>query len=164
MTCNAMLTASSATKPVSLNDLPDEVIQQILSYTSPRDTLVNISRISKRYNILGSEDLLWRHHCRADFKYWDPKNRIKTKLSGPVGDVDWRALYLRRKSVEKQTTAILNSILEGQIHRIQKFEEICAFGYDAKDTLLRHCAASEDAEDVLARRQVIYILLDLSKL
>ena len=138
--------------PPSLDALPDEVLQQILFYISPRDTLLNVQRVSKRFNRLGSEPLLWRYHCRVDFKYWDSKHRIKQKFLGGVGDVDWKALYTHRKVVDARTTELLNGILEGQISRIKRFDAIGKFGYDAKDTLLRHCHASEGTEDVLARR------------
>ena len=72
---------------------------------------------------------------------------------GGVGDVDWQALYTHRAKVDLETTRILDSTLERQVDRIQKFELIADFGYDAKDTLLQHCHADEEAEDVLARRQ-----------
>jgi F-box protein 21 len=114
--------------------------------------LVNIQRTSKRFNRLGSEPLLWRHHCRVGFKYWDSKHRISQKFAGSVGDVDWKTLYTYRRRIDKDTTALLDSILKGQIDRISKFKSISEFGYDAKDTLLRHCRTSNDAEDVLARR------------
>jgi F-box protein 21 len=74
---------------------------------------------------------------------------------GGVGDVDWKTLFTHRKKVDAEITDILDSILEGQINRIQKFKAIADFGYDAKDALLRHCHTSEDAEDVLARRQAL---------
>ena len=137
---------------ISLNALPHEVLRQILFYTSSHDTLVNIQPLSKRFNELGNEPLLWRYHCRVDFKYWDSKHRIKQKLLGNVGDVDWKALYTHRKSIESKTTEILNGILEGQRNRIGKFDAISKFGYDAKDTLLKHCDAGDEAEDILARR------------
>lgn len=59
---------------------------------------------------------------------------------------------MHRKRVEHETANILDSIIEGQVNRIQKFKMIADFGYDAKDTLLQHCRSSENAEDVLARR------------
>lgn len=137
---------------ISFNDLPDEVLQHILYFLSPLDVLANTQNVSKRFNRLCSEPLLWRHHCQAQFKYWDSKHRIKQKYLGSVGDVDWKTLFIHRMKVDTKTTEILDSILEGQINRIKKFRKIAEFGYDAKDTLLRHCHASEDAEDVLARR------------
>jgi F-box protein 21 len=137
---------------VGFSDLPDEVLQHILYYLSPSDLLSNIQRISKHFNRLSSEPLLWRHHCRLHFKYWDSKHRIRQKFVGNVGDVDWKTLYMHRKRVEYETTDILDSIINCQVNRIQKFKMIADFGYDAKDTLLQHCRTCETAEDVLARR------------
>jgi F-box protein 21 len=139
-------------EPVSLNALPDEVLQHILLFVPPRDVLLHIQRVSKRFNQLGSEPLLWRYHCRVQFNYWDSKHRIRRKFLGSVGDVDWKALFTHRQRVDSQTTAILDSILEDQVNRIRKFNAIAEFGYDAKDSLLRHCHTSETADDVLARR------------
>lgn len=138
------------------SDLPDEVLQHILSYVSPGDLLSNVQCISKRFSRLASEPLLWRHHCRVRFAYWDSKHRIRQKFAGNVGDVDWKTLYRHRKKVEFETAAVLDSIIGGQVNRIQKFKLIADFGYDAKDTLLKHCRTSETADDVLARRQATY--------
>lgn len=150
-----MTSATSLTgagPPTSLDALPYEVLQHILLYIPPHDTLLNILRVSRQFNRLGNEPLLWRYHCRVQFKYWDSKHRIRQKFLGSAGDVDWKALYTHRKNVDAQTTQMLNGILEGQINRIKKFDAVGHFGYDAKDTLLRHCHASEVAEDILARR------------
>jgi F-box protein 21 len=147
----------------TLSELPDEVLQHILFYVSPSDLLSNVQPISKRFSRLASEPLLWRHHCRVQFKYWDSKHRITQKFLGKVGDVGWKTLYMHRKKVEYETTDILDSIIEGQVNRIQKFKMIADHGYDAKDTLLKHCRTCETAEDVLARREatVTYLLQSL---
>lgn len=142
---------------LSLNELPDEILQQIILFVPPLDIFWRVQRLSKKFNRLGCEYLLWRHHCRKEFKYWDPKHQIHQKFLGNVGDVDWKAIYARRKSMDTKTTETLNSILSGQIQRIGKFGVIGEFGYDAKDTLLRHCNASDDEDDVLARRSVSWI-------
>lgn len=63
---------------------------------------------------------------------------------------------MHRKRVESETATVLDSIIEGQVNRIQKFKVIADFGYDAKDTLLKHCRTCETAEDALARRQALY--------
>ena len=141
----------------SLNYLPDEILQQILFYLSPEDTLT-IQDTSSRFARLANEPLLWRYHCRTSFKYWDPKHRIRQKFIGNVGDVDWKKIYFYRRDVDIQTTITLNSILASQIKRIEKFERIGQFGYDAKDTLLRHCGTDDSVEDVLARRYVYKFL------
>lgn len=140
----------------SLNDLPDEILQLILFHVSPEDTLV-IQHTSRRLTRLANEPLLWRHYCRTSFNYWDPKHRIRQKFAGNVSDVDWKKIYFYRRDVDSQTTRALDGILAGQIKRIEKFERINQFGYDAKDTLLRHCATGEGVEDVLARRHVLIL-------
>lgn len=148
---------SQVSEPASMNLLPDEVLQHILYYVSPHHLLSNVQLVSKRLHRLGNEHLLWRYHCRVQFTYWDSKHRIRQKFRGSVADVDWKTLYMHRQSVDSQTTALLDSILGEQSNRIKKFGCIAEFGYDAKDTLLRHCGANESAEDVLARRYVGFL-------
>lgn len=150
---NDDMPSPSPSKPqVLLTDLPDEVLQHITYYCSANDVLLNIQRLSKRFGRLASEPLLWRHHCKTEFKYWDSKHSIGKMFVGNVVDVDWKALYTYRRMVDAKTTHLLGSILKGQIDRISKFRSISHFGYDAKDTLLRHCHAAQDTDDVLARR------------
>ncbi|TVY80857.1 F-box only protein [Lachnellula suecica] len=145
--------SASFWRPKSFNDLPDEILQQVLYFVPPRDVLLSTQITTKRLYNLSSQPLLWRHHCRVQFKYWDPEHRILQKFLGGVGDVDWKALYVHRANVDAETTRVFNSIIEGQVNRIQKSKIIADFGYDAKDTLLLHCHADEGAEDYLARRQ-----------
>jgi F-box protein 21 len=132
--------------------LPDEILQLILYYVSPDDTLLNFQRVSRRFARVSCEPLLWRYHCLHGFKYWDSKHSIQQKLSASATNVDWKKLYLYRRHVDTQTTSALDGILAGQIRRIEKYESISQFGYDAKDSLLRHCRTRDDADDVLARR------------
>lgn len=138
-----------------INDLPDEVLAHVLHYLRPEHTILSVQRASRRFARLANESLLWRHHCRTEFEYWDAKHRIKQKFKGDVGDVEWKKLYLYRKHVDIRTSALLDSILSEQIRRIDKTENISEFGYDAKDTLLRNCRADENANDALARRFVL---------
>ncbi|KAH8592230.1 Hemimethylated DNA-binding protein YccV like-domain-containing protein [Bisporella sp. PMI_857] len=140
--------------------LPDEVLQHILSYISAQDIILGVQRVCKRFNRLANEPLLWRSLCKLDYNYWDLKHRIKQKFLGSVSDVDWKNLYRHRSLVDRQTTAHLDSILKGQIDRIKKFDSIGKFGYDAKDTLLRHCRTSDQAGDVLSRRYYATAVLD----
>lgn len=144
--------ARSSSSLQSLDALPDEIVQQILFYIPSHETLAVVQRLSKRLNRLCSEPLLWRHHCLSDFHYWDTRHGIQDKFWGNVGDVDWKTLYVHRGAVAQRTAEILDSILEVQVGRIEKFQEIAEFGYDAKDTLLKHCRINDAAEDVLARR------------
>ncbi|KAK0106484.1 hypothetical protein ONS96_004111 [Cadophora gregata f. sp. sojae] len=146
-------------EPLILTSLPDEVLQHILYFCPPNDVL-HVQSLSKRFNRLGNEPLLWRYHCRTGFKYWDAKHRIQKKFSQRVGDVDWKHLYIHRRKVDIATSGLLNNILERQTNRISKFIAISEFGYDAKDTLLRHCRTDDSAEDVLARRYYANSVLD----
>ncbi|PVH71848.1 YccV-like-domain-containing protein [Cadophora sp. DSE1049] len=151
---------SGGKEPLVLTSLPDEVLQHILAYCPPHDVLLHVQRLSKRFNRLGSEPLLWRYHCRTEFKYWDSKHQIQKKFLQGVGDVDWKLLYTHRKKVDIETSGLLDNILERQTNRISKFKAISEFGYDAKDTLLRHCRTDDSAEDVLARRYYANSVLD----
>ncbi|KAH8661354.1 hemimethylated DNA binding domain-containing protein [Tricladium varicosporioides] len=144
----------------SVNDLPDEVLQVVLYFLPAEDILCHIQRVSKRFYDLCSQPLLWRYHCVLQFKYWDSKHRLHQKLAGEVGDIDWKALYLYRRGVDDKTTRFLESILEAQVDRIQHYKSIAGFGYNAKDTLLRHCRTDDDAPDVLARRYYANSVLD----
>jgi F-box protein 21 len=142
---------------ITLGDLPDEVLEYIIYHLSAEHTLLSVQQVSKRFSRLSREPLLWRYHCRTDFRYWDEKHRIRQKFKGDVGDVDWRKLYIYRKHIDFRTSKLLDSILSEQIKRIEKTEQIGNFGYDAKDTLLRHCQADVNADDVLARRYILCI-------
>jgi F-box protein 21 len=139
----------------TIGDLPDEVLDQVLHYLSPKQTILSIQRASKRFARLSEEPLLWRYYCRTEFKYWDAKHRIKQKLDGDVGDVEWKKLYIYRKQINIRTSVLLDSILSEQIGRIDKTKDISEFGYDAKDILLRNCQIETDTDDVLARRCVL---------
>ncbi|KAH8819596.1 Hemimethylated DNA-binding protein YccV like-domain-containing protein [Xylogone sp. PMI_703] len=143
----------------SLELLPDEVLQQILSYISAQD-LARIQRLSRHFYQLSSEPILWRNLCQTEFRYWDSKHHIGQKFRGSVGDVDWKTLYIFRKNVEFRTISILDSIIEVQVDRIEKFERIAEFGYDAKDALVQQCHAPDTIDDVLARRYYANAVLD----
>ncbi|CAG8972900.1 hypothetical protein HYALB_00001320, partial [Hymenoscyphus albidus] len=145
---------------MQLMNLPDELLGSILSYISPDEVLFNAQLACKRLRAACGEPLLWKHHCQTDFKYWDPKHRIQQKLRGNVNDVDWKKLYVYRRWMDLQITQVLDSILDGQVDRIRKYGKIAEFGYDAKDTLLRHCRTDDSAEDVLARRYYANSVLD----
>jgi F-box protein 21 len=132
--------------------LPDEILQEILVHIAPHDVLDHVQFVSRRFLRLCNEPLLWRHHCMADFTYWDSKYDFHQKFAEAMTQCDWKRLYRRRHWIDMKTSKVLDSILAEQTGRIKKFEQIGKYGYDAKDTLLRHCKATDDADDVLARR------------
>lgn len=141
---------------LSLNHLPEEILHSILCYSHPR-SCASLEQTSRRFKNVTNEPLLWRHYCHAYYKSWDRKHGMPQKLRKPVSTVDWRALFIMRYKIDCSVTRILDSILASQTGRIEKFRAVINFGYDAKDTLVRHSKV-ESSEDHLARRWARSIL------
>lgn len=137
---------------LKLTDLPDEVLTHILFHLEPEETLLSVQLVSRQIYTLVQEPLLWRYHCRANFHYWDERHEIQRRFKAEIEETDWLELFLERRHADVTTTKLLDRILSGQIGRIDKTNQIGEFGYDAKDTLLRHCRADPNAPDVLARK------------
>jgi F-box protein 21 len=140
----------------SLSRLPDEVLHIILRFTPPWSALA-LERTSERFGNVVNEPLLWRFYCQTSFAFWDSRHEISSKFKCPASSVDWKRLYLSRRRIDVSTTETLNSILASQVGRIDKVHSIVEFGYDAKDTLLRHAHSGPDRDDYLARRLVSII-------
>ena len=55
-----------AGKPTSINDLPDEILLEVLSYVGPEDVYLNIAKVCKKWNVLAKDVILWKtlsYHC-----------------------------------------------------------------------------------------------------
>lgn len=137
---------------MSLDQAPDEIIQHLLHYVSPEDTLQSFQLLCHRFHRLANEGLLWRYHCRTAFRYWHPDHGFREKLHAPAASVGWKRLFLLRARRNHMVSHLLDGILETKVGRLKKIEDICRLGYDAKDFLLAHCRTHESAPDVLARR------------
>ncbi|KAL4801880.1 Hemimethylated DNA-binding protein YccV like-domain-containing protein [Aspergillus unguis] len=142
----------------SLHELPEEILYNILLYCNVPDSIA-VGSSARRFRGVTNEPLLWRHYCLTHFKYWAQEHDMPTKLSSAISTVDWKALYITRHLVDRSTNRILDSILTSQIGRIEKFQSIVNFGYDAKDTLLRNISIDSCADDYLARRYYAKTLL-----
>jgi F-box protein 21 len=136
----------------SLEDIPDEIIRHILLYLPPEDTLENFQLLSRRYQHLANESLLWRWHCQHSFRHWHPDHDFHEKLTVRASSVDWRGLWTRRKRNNNRVARLLDGVLSTKVGQLKKLKQICELGYDAKDYLLEQCRADDSAEDVLARR------------
>lgn len=77
---------------------------------------------------------------------------MQEKFHQAVAKVDWRKTFSERHNVDRMINREIDSILSSQTDRTEKIEKIVGYGYDAKDTLLRHLRADDEVEDVLARR------------
>ncbi|RYO80616.1 hypothetical protein DL764_009877 [Monosporascus ibericus] len=146
--------------PSLLECLPDELVQHILQYISPEETLKNVSPLSKRIHRVAQEPLLWRYYCRSSFRYWSSDHQFEKKLRRPIYDVDWKSLFLLRLRRNARAAVLLDCIVESRVFRLRNMEQICQYGYDAKDFLLAQCRVDESAEDVLARRHYACTVLD----
>ena len=134
----------------TLDELPIEVLQQIISYISP-SSLPTIQTVSRKFNDL-PQPLLWRDHCCTHFKHWKSEHNLQSRLSGTIDESDWKKLFSDRYSIDRAITRDIDGILASQRNRTEKAERIMGHGYDAKDTLIRHINVADDVEDVLARR------------
>ena len=59
-------TSVMASKPKSINDLPDEIVLEILSYVGPEDIYLNIAKVCEKWSVLAKDMLLWKtlsYHC-----------------------------------------------------------------------------------------------------
>lgn len=144
---------------LSLVCLPEEILHSILCYCPPSSPAA-LAQTARRFRNVTNDPILWRFYCQAYFKLWDVKHDLPNKLASPVASVDWKALYVRRHLIDREVSRVLDSILETQAGRIEKFQAIISIGYDAQDTLLRHASVDAGAEDVLARRFALTYICD----
>ncbi|KAI8965545.1 hypothetical protein F5Y11DRAFT_294552 [Daldinia sp. FL1419] len=144
----------------SINSLPDEIVHHILLYVPPEETLSKVTLLSKRFNRVAHEPLLWRCYCQQNFKYWEASHHFKERLNGYLYATDWRRLFLLRLGRNAYIARLLDGIIASRVSRLQKTEQICLYGYDAKDYLLSQCQVPDSAKDALARRYYACSVLD----
>ncbi|MBE3046515.1 F-box protein [Candidatus Bathyarchaeota archaeon] len=137
--------------PPTLENFPPEILENILYFLPPEDNLASFQLLSQHLREVANLPSLWRHHCGAAFKYWNPDHKFQQKLSEP-GEVDWKRLFIERRRRNDRIALLFDGILSTRLGRLWRFEQICHAGYDAKDFLVEQCRVDEDAEDVLARR------------
>ncbi|XP_044715513.1 transglutaminase-like superfamily domain-containing protein [Hirsutella rhossiliensis] len=129
---------------MSLDKVPDEIIQHLLHY----------------FHRLANEPLLWRYHCRNSFNHWHQSHEFRHKLRCKASEVDWKQLFVLRAQQNRLVADLLDGIIATQVGRLKRFESIARLGYDAKDFLLEQCRIDESAPDFLARRYYSNSLLD----
>lgn len=132
-------------------DLPTEILEAIILYLDP-PSLICFSRANKFIkNLTADAPIIWRNLCRTQFKSWDWRHDIETKFAGPLSDVDWRSLYIQRVKTGDHTRKLLDGIINSQLGRIERINEIARYGTDVKDILLEEKACPKDRDDILAR-------------
>ncbi|KAF2129998.1 YccV-like-domain-containing protein [Dothidotthia symphoricarpi CBS 119687] len=149
-----------ATARPAFTDLPTEILETVFLDLDPR-SLLAVAQTSRLVKQLSADaPIIWRHLCHTHFRTWAPRHRIAAKFAGPLSDTDWRALFIEKTRIERDTRVLLGQIVGAQHKRIRRINQIAAFGYDAKETLLRECACPDDADDVLARRYYANAVLE----
>ena len=139
-----------------LGSLPQEVLHCVLCFCDPVSSAA-LEQTARRFRSVTNEPLLWRFYCQTGFEYWDHSHNLLGKLARPAASVNWKALYTFRYLIDRATTRLLDSILATQTGRLRKVQTIIGYGYDTKDTLLRHASAGPEVEDYLARRFALSI-------
>lgn len=147
-----MLLATSR-DAVSLELLPDDVLIRIIYFVPPTENLSVLQLLSHRFHTLAGNQLLWKGHCLKTFRYWHPRHYLKDKLQLRTSEVDWRALFIKRKTQNDKIAELLELIIQTRQSRVARIGQICKFGYDAKDYLLSQIKSDETICDFLARRQ-----------
>lgn len=139
-----------------LNDVPDEIIRQILQYVSPAETYNTIPLVCKRFQRVAThEPLLWKYYCQSSFRYWAAEHEFHKTIENrnrPASRTAWRELWRKRTYRNELMARLLNDIIATKVARMERVGRICQFGYDAKDFLLEQSRADETVEDGLARR------------
>ncbi|KAI5283804.1 hypothetical protein KEM54_001827 [Ascosphaera aggregata] len=134
-----------------LSNLPDEIIHVILLFADAKAAIA-LGSTSRGFYTLANAELLWRHYCLTDFRHWDARHQLSERLLQPAASTSWKDLYADRHMTDVTISRILDDLLCTQVGRIQKYHDIASFGYDAKDTLVRHAQANPVVSNNLARR------------
>lgn len=112
----------------TFTDLPTELLEAIFLSLDPPSifALARTSRLIKTLTI--DSPVVWRHLCRTGYTIWAPHHDIASKYAGPLGDVDWRMLYMRRRRIDSETKRLINHVVATQHKRIRCINEIAEFG------------------------------------
>ena len=143
---------------ITVNDLPNEVIYQVLFNLSPPDVMSFVLS-SRRFQTFLTPPL-WRYFCQVKYKFWRDSWDLQKIYETPMDLVDWKCIYKDRQLADRQTESSLEQILQTQSNRLRHYEAILTHGFDIKDILLRQIDAMDDAQDILARRYHVSLLLN----
>jgi len=72
-----------ASIPTSINDLPDEVLLEILSYFGPEELCLNFATVCEQWKLLAKNMILWKdlsYHCDRSSNISHIKEVVYTTL------------------------------------------------------------------------------------
>jgi hypothetical protein len=61
-------TSVMASTATSVNDLPDEIVLEFLSYVGPEDLCVSVAKVCKKWSVLAKDIILWKkisYYCNS---------------------------------------------------------------------------------------------------
>lgn len=134
----------------SFQNLPSEILIQIVQHLSPYDT-VSIGQVSRLFRQIADEPTLWRQHCTNRYRYWAKRHNFAQKLQAPAKEVDWKRLYRDRVAADRVANTEFDGILASTTRRLPRIERIADLEHDAKDALFKHARNKIDTELPLAR-------------
>ena len=141
----------TSSKPVlSLDQLPDEVIQQILSYLSQLD-LVSLSQLNRHLNAVAGEPQLWKHLIFQDFGFCNSSGEAAKRRHDPAFH-GWRELYIARHASHAETRKAVSSIIDHPLHRLVAMGKVVNHGYEVKSELLQLFHSTPSPTSILAQR------------
>lgn len=147
---------------IQLLDFPDELLGLIIQQVINAKDTITFGLVCKRVWSLVASSPVWRRHCLSTWNNWDARHKLATKLSQPLLQTDWRALYLERVQVDRRAGDLFESVLATQQARGSRMHELAILGADVKDLLIRLWKRTpDDADDVLARRWHAEAILSL---
>lgn len=73
-------------------------------------------------------------------------------MSQNASATNWKALFLMRQKRNSLLARILDRVVATKVDRIAGMQQICQYGYDAKDFLIGKCRTVDDDPNVLAMR------------
>ena len=133
-----------------LVQLPDEVIQVILSHLPPLGNIA-LQQTCRHFANVGNESLLWRKYCQDNFKWWDRKNQFTARLQD-ASFTAWKELFASRHKNSQATRKAVANIVAEEVGRLDSLKVILDAGYDAKQDLLDMFWNSASSQSHLAQR------------
>lgn len=141
-----------ASSHINLIDLPEEVIQCILTHL-PARAVVCLEQTCRRFTAITNEPLLWKSYCQDDFRWWDKRHNFRCKVRD-LEFVGWKGLYTERYKSSTLCKVAIQELIDESIGRLDRIQTVLDAGYDAKDTLLEIFRNASRSPDYLAQRLV----------
>ena len=133
-----------------LTELPDEVIQVVLSYLPPISNAA-LQQTCRHFADVANEPLLWKSYCQDTFKWWDSRHTFKARLQD-ASFTGWKDLFAERHKTSRASRNAVDKIVNEESGRLDSMKVILEAGYDAKQDLLDMFWNAASSHNRLAQR------------